>query len=54
VCDLMIHERFPYFQRLVCRARVWTDMEGILFQQLKEVAQVHGHLVYHDEVSLQT
>ncbi len=39
-CNLAYEERFSYFQRRVCRARVWSDMGGILFQRLKKIAQV--------------
>jgi hypothetical protein len=37
-CSLAHDERFHYFQR-VCRARVWSDMGGRLFQRLKRIAQ---------------
>ena len=37
-CCLAHDERFYYFLR-VCRARVWSDMGGKLFQRLKRVAQ---------------
>ena len=38
-CKLAQGERFLYFQKRVCRARVWSDMGGSLFQRLKKVAQ---------------
>ncbi len=37
-CNLAYDERFPYFQK-VCRARIWSDMGGRLFQRLKQAAQ---------------
>jgi hypothetical protein len=37
-CTLGNKERFIYFQR-VCKARVWSDMGGTLFQRLKMIAQ---------------
>jgi hypothetical protein len=39
-CDLAREERFPFFQRLICRARIWSDFSGSLFQRLRQVAQV--------------
>jgi hypothetical protein len=39
-CNLSFEERFAYFQRRVCRARVWSDMGGSLFDRLKMVAKV--------------
>jgi hypothetical protein len=38
-CNLPKEERFPYFQKRVCKARVWSDMGGSLFQRLRQVAQ---------------
>jgi hypothetical protein len=38
-CVLPTDERFPYFQKRVCRARVWSDMGGSLFQRLRQIAQ---------------
>ena len=39
-CQLAFEERFSYFQRRVCRAQLWSDMGGSLFQRLKDFAQV--------------
>ena len=39
-CNLSFEQRFAYFQRRVCRARVWSDMGGSLFDRLKMVAKV--------------
>jgi hypothetical protein len=41
-CNLPNEERFPYFQKRVCRARVWSDMGGGLFQRLRQVAQARA------------
>jgi hypothetical protein len=42
-CSLPNEERFPYFQKRVCRARVWSDMGGSLFQRLRQVAQARAY-----------
>ncbi len=38
-CNLACEERFSYFLKRVCKAQVWSDMGGSLFQRLKEIAQ---------------
>jgi hypothetical protein len=39
-CNMTFNQRFSYFQRHICRAQVWSDMGGSLFQRLKMVAKV--------------
>mmetsp|Transcript_4921 Transcript_4921/g.10911 ORF Transcript_4921/g.10911 Transcript_4921/m.10911 type:complete len:912 (+) Transcript_4921:5124-7859(+) len=44
-CDLSNEERFPYFLKRVCKARVWTDMGGNLFQRLRQIAQEQMNII---------
>ena len=37
-CKLRLEERFPYFTRRVCKARIWSDKEGALFSRLQDKA----------------
>ena len=34
-CPLRPEERFPYFTKRVCRARIWGDYRGELFKRLQ-------------------
>ena len=38
--NMTFNKRFSFFQQHICRARVWSDMGGSLFQRLKMVAKV--------------
>jgi hypothetical protein len=40
-CELGNEERFPYFQK-ICRARLWSEMGGSLFKQLRMAAQARA------------
>ena len=39
-CSLSDELRFPYFLRLVCKCRIWSESGGALFKGLKKLAQV--------------
>ncbi len=39
-CNLPNDERFSYFEKRLCKARIWSDMGGSLFQRLRQIAQV--------------
>jgi hypothetical protein len=41
-CSLPDELRFPYFLRLVSKCRIWSDSGGVLFMELKKLAQVHA------------
>ncbi len=34
-CSLAVEQRFPYFVKRVCRARIWMDDHGALFRRMK-------------------
>jgi hypothetical protein len=38
-CRLRVEERFPYFTSKVCKARIWEDDGGLLFERLRVVAR---------------
>jgi hypothetical protein len=48
-CNLPVDERFPYFQKRVCRARLWSDMGGLLFQRLRQAAQARASALSYFE-----
>ena len=37
-CNLRPEERFPFFTKRVCRARIWNDRDGELFKRLQSKA----------------
>jgi hypothetical protein len=39
-CPLPEGERFPYFLKLVCKCRIWSESGGALFKKLKDFAEV--------------
>ena len=37
-CKLVPEQRFPYFVKRICKARIWYDNDGVLFKRLQAKA----------------
>ena len=44
-CPLPADQRFPYFKKKICRARIWSDNQNALFLKLKATAKDHMNTV---------
>jgi hypothetical protein len=41
-CSLSDELRFPYFLKMVSKCRIWSESGGVLFKELKKLAQVYA------------